>query len=93
MRSGLAKKISQNIKNILKLALNTADIYVPIMERGDGMSSEEILYEIERLRTEMNSLVGSGVEYFTVLKVSQELDKMIVMYHYRERGIFQYSVK
>ena len=31
--------------------------------------------------SEMNSLAVAGAEYARVLKISQELDKLIVMYH------------
>ena len=45
------------------------------------MSRAELRAEIERLRSEMNGLAAAGAEYARVLKVSQELDKLIVMYH------------
>lgn len=45
------------------------------------MSCTELLNEIERLRSEMNSLALSGAGYAKVLEVSQQLDNLIVLYH------------
>ncbi len=47
------------------------------------MSSEVLLAEIERLRFEMNMLANSGAGYDRVLEISQQLDKLIVMYYGR----------
>jgi len=45
------------------------------------MSCAELLKDIERLRSEMNSLALSGAGYAKVLEVSQQLDYLIVLYH------------
>ena len=45
------------------------------------MSRSDLLNEIERLRAEMHELAGCKVPFEEVLKVSQELDKLIVAWH------------
>ena len=45
------------------------------------MSYSELLASIENLRLRMHNLIDDGFTYSEVLKVSQELDKLIVEYH------------
>ncbi len=45
------------------------------------MSCKVLLAEIEQLRLEMNRLAVSGTGYDRVLEISQQLDKLIVMYY------------
>lgn len=58
-----------------------ANIYSKNAARSGLVSCKELLDEIERLRAEMVGLATAGAEYARVLEVSQELDKLIVMYH------------
>jgi hypothetical protein len=45
------------------------------------MSYAGLLTKIERLRLRMHALVDAGFSYSEVLKVSQELDELIVEYY------------
>ncbi len=45
------------------------------------MSQSELTEEIELLRTKLNKLAESGAGYDEILKTSQELDELIVMYY------------
>lgn len=45
------------------------------------MSCAELISEIERLRSKMNGMAHSGASYAKVLEVSQQLDRLIVLYH------------
>ncbi|OPX89486.1 MAG: Spo0E like sporulation regulatory protein [Pelotomaculum sp. PtaB.Bin104] len=45
------------------------------------MSCRELLDEIERLRSKMNSLAATGADYAEVLEISRKLDVLIVLFH------------
>lgn len=45
------------------------------------MSHEDLILEIERLRSKMHTMATCGVDYTSILKVSKELDELIVFYH------------
>lgn len=45
------------------------------------LSYSELLVSIENLRLRLHNLIDDGFTYSEVLKVSQELDKLIVEYH------------
>ncbi|GBF34520.1 hypothetical protein DCCM_3638 [Desulfocucumis palustris] len=45
------------------------------------MSSAELFFEIERLRAHMYSLSDFNADYSELLKVSQELDRLIILYY------------
>lgn len=45
------------------------------------MSKNDLYVKIERLRSKMNSMAASGAGYAEVLKVSQELDKLIAQWY------------
>ncbi len=45
------------------------------------MPSKVLLSDIERLRLKMDRLANSGAGYDRVLEISQQLDKLIVMYY------------
>lgn len=45
------------------------------------MSRDQLLQEIENLRTRMNNMSSTGADYAAVLEVSQQLDVLIVMFH------------
>ena len=45
------------------------------------MTRTELFFEIERLRMKMYSIADSNTENDELLTVSQELDKLIIMYH------------
>jgi hypothetical protein len=45
------------------------------------MTRAELFYKIESLRAKMYYIADSNTEYDVLLAVSQELDKLIIMYH------------
>ena len=45
------------------------------------MSRKELLDEIERLRSKMNSLAAARADLSEVLEISQRLDELIVLFY------------
>lgn len=45
------------------------------------MLNDIVFAEIERLRSEMNALASSAVCYQDLLKISQKVDRLIVLYY------------
>lgn len=45
------------------------------------MNRKELLDEIERLRSKMNSLANTGADFGKLLGLSQKLDKLIVLFY------------
>ena len=45
------------------------------------MSRSELLVEIERLRADMVELAEADAEFSEMLRVSQALDRLIVLWH------------
>ena len=45
------------------------------------MSQNELMNKIEHLRSVLNSLATCGADFSTVLKVSQDLDELLVTFY------------